>query len=238
MEHISKYMEISDPDRAQPSLNDGGFCVVPYDIQRVRIPTTAPFTHAVTYRAFPDEFAFSGHPFSSREIHIARHSCSPTGKRSLTYLWNFRSAGNICRPERRKNYIITNVSAPPEHTDPRNLIPSVAPLAYNRTMGQPFTAPIVPQSTPARVSYIGPSFHITGNFMANTPARMRSSPTHGMLNGIGNANQTIVVTDQIPILDNIHSSELRLFIEIITSRAVDDNTALLRIDRRNRNLIT
>ena len=74
--------------------------------------------------------------------------------------------------------------------------------------------------------------------MTNTPARMRSSPTYGVMNGIGNANQTVIVTDQIPILDNLNSFELRQIIEIITSRAVDNNTALLRIDRHKRNLIT
>ena len=56
---------------------------------------------------------------------------------------------------------------------------------------------------------------------------MRSSPTHGLMNGIGNANQTIVVTDQIPILTNLKYYDLRQFIEIITSRAVDNNTSLL-----------
>ena len=67
---------------------------------------------------------------------------------------------------------------------------------------------------------------------------MRSSPTHGSTNGIGNANQTIVMTDQIPILNNLHSYDLRQLIEIITSRAVDNNIALVRIDRLCRNLIT
>ena len=67
--------------------------------------------------------------------------------------------------------------------------------------------------------------------MINTPARMGSSPTHDSMNGIGNAN-TIVVTDQIPILSNFHSYDLRHFIKFITSRAVDNNTAC------NRNLIT
>ena len=126
---------------------------------------------------------------------------------------------------------MTNISAPPDLTDPRHLIHPVAPHVFNRTMGLPFTAPIVPQ-TPSRVS-IGPCYLMTGNSMSNTPARMKSSPTHGLVNGIGNANQTIV-----PILSNLQSYYLRLFIEIITSRAVGNNTTLLRIDRLNRNLIT
>ena len=75
-------------------------------------------------------------------------------------------------------------------------------------MGLPFTAPKVPQSTPARVLY-GPSFPMTENSMTNSHARMRSSLTQGLMNGIGNVNQTIVVTNQIPILDNLHSFELR-----------------------------
>ena len=69
--------------------------------------------------------------------------------------------------------------------------------------------------------------------MTNNPARMRSSPTHGLMNGINNANQTIVVKDQIPILSNLNSYNLRQFIEIITSRAVGNNTVLLRLDKRN-----
>ena len=131
---------------------------------------------------------------------------------------------------------MTNVSVPPELTDPRHLIPPVVPPVFNRTRSLPFTAPIVPQ-TLARVS-IGHCYPMTGNSMTNTPARMRSSPTHGLTNGIGNANQTIVVTDQITILINLYSYDLRQFIEIIKSRAVNKNTALLRIDRRNRKLIT
>ena len=58
------------------------------------------------------------------------------------------------------------------------------------------------------------------------------------MNGIGNANQTIVMADQIPILTNLISYDLRMFIDIITSRAIDNNTALQRIDRLCRNLIT
>ena len=58
------------------------------------------------------------------------------------------------------------------------------------------------------------------------------------MNGIGNANQTIVMADQIPILTNLKSYDLRRLIDIITSRAIDNNTALMRIDRLNRNLIT
>ena len=200
--------------RAQPCSDDGELCKVPYDIQLVRIPTTAPFTHAVTYRAFSNEAAFRGHPlYSKRQQHDKLPIRFPAGRYTLhtthadqqeidlTFLRNFRTAGNVCRPERQKPYIMTNVLTPPELTNPRHLIP--------------------------------PSIPMTGNSMANTPARMRSSPTHGMLNGIGIANQTIMVTDQIPILDNLYSFELRQFIEITTSRAVDDNTALLRIDRRN-----
>ena len=70
----------------------------------------------------------------------------------LTFQRNARTASNVCRPERQTPYIMTNVSAPPELTDPRNLIPSVAPPVHNKLMGLPFTAPIVPQSIPARVS--------------------------------------------------------------------------------------
>ena len=129
------------------------------------------------------------------------------------------TASNVIRPDIEAPYIMTYVPAPPELPDPKHLI-----------------APVVPQ-TPARLS-IGPCFPMTGNSMTNTQARIRSSPTHGLTNGIGNALQTIVVTDQIPILRNLHSYDLRQFIEIITSRAVDNNTAQLCIDRRNRNLIT
>ena len=71
--------------------------------------------------------------------------------------------------------------------------------------------------------------------MTNSYERMRSSLTHGLMNGIGNANQAIVVTDQITILENLHSYDLRQFIEIVTSRAVDNNTALLRIDVQTKN---
>ena len=67
---------------------------------------------------------------------------------------------------------------------------------------------------------------------------MRSSPTHGLMNGIGNANQTIVMADQMPILTHLKSYDLRMFIDNITSRAIDNNTALVRIDRLCRNLIT
>ena len=131
---------------------------------------------------------------------------------------------------------MTNLLVPPDLTDPRHLISPVAPHVFNRTMSLPFTIPTVPH-TPSRVS-IGPCYTMTGNSMSNTPARMRSSPTHGLMNGIGNANQTIVMADQIPILTNLKSYDLRQFIDIITSRAVDNNTALMRIDRLNRNLIT
>ena len=73
--------------------------------------------------------------------------------------------------------------------------------------------------------------------MANTPARMRSSPTHGSINRIGNAKQTFIASKSTPILNNFHSLKLRMFIEITISRAVDNNTALLSVDRCNRNLI-
>ena len=66
MEQLSEYMEISDRNSIQPSSNDGGFCEAPYDILRVRIPSTAPFTHPVTYRAFPNETSVRGHPLYSK----------------------------------------------------------------------------------------------------------------------------------------------------------------------------
>ena len=176
-------------------------------------------------RYIPDDNKKRSNTFPSREICIAYHYVHQQ-KTDLNFLRNFRSASNVVRPDREALYIMTNVSAPSEFTDPRHLVLPVAPAVYNRSMGLPFTAPIVPQ-TPARVS-IGHWFPMTGNSMTNTPARMRSSPTHGLMNGIGNANQTIVVTDLIPILGNLNSYELRQFIEIITSRAVDNDTALLR----------
>ena len=121
----------------------------------------------------------------------------------LNFLRNFRTASNVKtregstlhheRLEREAPYIMTNVSAPPELRDPRHLIPPVAPHVYNRSLCLPFTAPIVPQLTPARVSY-GHTLPMTAYFMTNTPARIRSSPTHSLMNGIGIANQTIVET--------------------------------------------
>ena len=130
---------------------------------------------------------------------------------------------------------MTNLSVPPDLTDPRNLIPPVAPHVFNRTLGLPFTIPTIPH-TPSQVSN-GPCYPMTGNSMNNTSARMRSSPTHGLMNGIGNANQTIVMADQIPILNHHKSYDLRMFIDIITSRAIGNLTALQRIDRLCRNLI-
>ena len=124
------------------------------------------------------------------EIHVAHLFSSPT-------------AGNVCRSERERPYIMTNVPAPPELMDPRNLILSVAPPAYNISMGLPFTAPIVSQSTSARVSY-GPTGPLTGYSMANNPARVRSSFTHGLMNRFGNTNQSIVVSESIHILENLN----------------------------------
>ena len=66
MEQLSEYMEISDLDRIQHSSNDGGLCRELSDILRVRVPSTAPYTHPVTYRAFPNEASFRGHPLNSR----------------------------------------------------------------------------------------------------------------------------------------------------------------------------
>ena len=53
MEQLTEYMEISDPDRILPSLNDGGLCE--YDILRAKVHSTAPYTHPVTYIAFPNK---------------------------------------------------------------------------------------------------------------------------------------------------------------------------------------
>ena len=130
----------------------------PYDIQHVRIPSTALFT-------FSNESSFRGHPLYSKrqqqdELPIGfsagRYKLHTTHahqqESDLTFLRNFKTSGNVCRPERQTPYIMTNVSASPELTDLRNLVPSVAPPVYNKTMGLLFTAPIVPQSTPARIS--------------------------------------------------------------------------------------
>ena len=209
------YIKTSNPDRIQPSYNDGGFCEGPYDIQRVEWPSAAPYTNQVTYRAYTNETSFRAHPLNSRRqqhepirFPPGRHTLHTTmahqQETDLNFLRNFRTASNVIRPDREAPYIMTNVSAPPEFTDPRHLVHPVAP------MGLLFTALIVPR-TPARVS-IGPCFPMTKNFMTNTPVRMRSSPTHGLMNGIGNTNQTIVVTDQIPILGNLLSDELCQFI--------------------------
>ena len=239
MEQLSEYMEISDPDRVQPSSNDGGLCDIPYDIQRAERPSSTHFTHPVTYRAFPNEATFRGHPlYSRRQQHDELPIRFPEGRYTLhstreqqveadlNFLRSFRTASNVLNPNRITPYVMTNLSVSPDLTDPRHLIPPVAPHVFNRTMGLPFTVPTVPQ-TPSRV-LIGPCYPMTGNSMSNTPARMRSSPTHGLMNGIGNANSIIVVTDQIPILTSLKSYDLRQFIDIITSRAVDNNTALLR----------
>ena len=116
---------------------------------------------SVRYHTIYNVLGFYNTPFIQRSSVIFQlHTTYAHQQESdLTFLRNFRTAGNVCRPERQTPYIMTNVSATPELTDPKNLIPSVAPPVYNRTMGLPFTAPIVPQSTPSRVSYIGPSFH-------------------------------------------------------------------------------
>ena len=65
-EQLSVYMEISDPDKIQPSCNDGGLCEAPYDIQRIELPSAAHYTHQVTYRAYPNEASFRAHPLNSR----------------------------------------------------------------------------------------------------------------------------------------------------------------------------
>ena len=221
MEQLIVYLEISDPDRILPSSNDGKLRDASYDLQRVKVTFNSPLHSSSNIQRFSKRSLFQSSPvkfqttttrggtntFPIMEIHIAHHSSSPTGNR------------------------------PPKLSDPRHLIPSVAPHVYNRSMGLPFTAPIVSQSTPARVTH-GPTLPMTEYSMSNTPARLRSSSNHALMNSVGNANQTIVMSDSIPILDNLHSLQLRKFIEIITSRAVDNNTALLYIDRRNRNLIT
>ena len=65
--HAEEYLttEHLDPDRIQPSYNDGGFCLEPYDILRVELPLIAPYTHQVT-----NEASF----IPKREIYIAYHS--------------------------------------------------------------------------------------------------------------------------------------------------------------------
>ena len=59
-------MEISDPDRILPSSNDAGLCDALYDLQRVELPSTAPYTHPVTFRTFPNETFFRAHQLNSR----------------------------------------------------------------------------------------------------------------------------------------------------------------------------
>ena len=168
MAQLTEYMEISDPDRILSSSNDGGMCEAPYDLLRVRDPSTAPYTHPV-YRAFPNEASFRGHPLYSRhqqhdEVPIrfpeGRYTLHTTHghqqESDLTFLRNFRTASNVCRPERQTPYIMTNVFAPLELTDPGNLIPSVASPVRNRSMGLPFTAPIVPNTCESYIRAIIP----------------------------------------------------------------------------------
>ena len=58
------------------------------------------------------------------------------------------------------------------------------------------------------------------------------------MNSIANANQTIVVSESITMLNKLQVQQIWTFIELIISRAVDNNTALLRIDKLKRSLIT
>ena len=111
MEQLTEYMELSDPDRVQPSSNDGGLCDVPYDIQRAERPSSAPYTHPVTYRAFPNEETFRRHPLNSRrqnqdELQIrfpaGRYTLHTTRDQQqeadLFFLRNFRTASNVLTP--------------------------------------------------------------------------------------------------------------------------------------------
>ena len=113
-------MEISDPDRLQPSSNDGGLCDVPYDIQRAERPSSAPYTHPVTYRAFPNEDTFRRHPLNSRRQHQddlpirfpeERYTLHTTREQQveadLFFIRNFRTASNVLNPNRITPYVIT-----------------------------------------------------------------------------------------------------------------------------------
>ena len=100
-EQLSVYMEISDPDRTQPSYNDGRLCEAPYDIQRVELSSTAPYTHQVKYRAYPNEASFGAHPLNSRrqqheEVPIrfseGRYTLHSTRKQQLETDLNFLRA--------------------------------------------------------------------------------------------------------------------------------------------------
>ena len=110
-------------------------------------------------------------------------------------------------------------SAPPELKHPRKLIPSVAPV-YNRTLSLPLTALIVSQSTPTRVSY-RPSFPMTLKLHDQNSSKNEKFTYLRYDEWLWQLQ-----SDQILISNNIHSFELCQFIEIITSRAVDNNTAL------------
>ena len=118
----------------------------------------------------------------------------------VNLLRSFETAANlIIKPERNRPYIQTNISAAPELTD--TLQPTTCLQPINR---------------------------ITNGYWSFTPARMRSSPTHGSTNNISKAKQTIAVLEPILMLTNLQAIQLRKLIEIIPNRAVDKSAAVLQ----------
>ena len=123
----------------------------------------------------------------------------------LNFLRNFRTAGSIIRSITTLYLNRCHRSQTPYYNRSHHLINGIN-----------FTAPIVPQSTPARVSF-GPTVLMTGYSLAFTPERMRGFATHSLTNNISDTNQTILISESILMLANLQAIQLWLFIKIITT---------------------
>ena len=137
--------------------------------------------------------------FPSKEIHIVHHCNEPIGDRS-EFLTEFQNSWKYY--QKYYDPISKQMSQIPD-----TLLQQIASPVYNRSMGSTFTAPIVPQSTPARVSF-GPTVLMTGYSLAFTPERMRGFATHSLTNNISDTNQTILISESILMLANLQAIQL------------------------------